>query len=184
MKAIVLAVGMMVMLGGSSVLASTRSDYTKSFPLQTLKTFEFKDQHRISRDPLANNAIWANDLKDAIRKDLAEHGYAETGGRPDFYIAFYVGLQDRYDASVMDYRVPMFHHRGWWGWPGGYDVWPVPYTESTLIIDVIDAKTNQLVWRGYDSDALNSGNPEKTLDSAADHIVSRLAHDTRKHSEA
>ena len=184
MKAIVLAVGMMVMLGGSSVRAATRSDYTKSFPLQTLKTFAFKDQHRISRDPLANNAIWANDLKDAIRKDLAEHGYAETGGRPDFYIAFYVGLQDRYDASVMDYRVPMFHHRGWWGWPGGYDVWPVPYTESTLIIDVIDAKTNQLVWRGYDSDALNSGNPEKTLDSAADHIVSRLAHDTRKHSEA
>jgi len=185
MKAMVLAVGMMVIFGSSSVLASTRSDYTKSFPLQTLKTFEFKDQHRISRDPLANNAIWANDVKDALRKDLAGHGYAEaTAGQPDFYIAFYVGLQDRYDASVMDYRVPVFRHRGWWGWPGGSDVWWIPYTQSTLIIDVIDAKTNQLVWRGYDSDALNSGNSEKTLDSAVDHIVSRLAHDTRKHVEA
>jgi Domain of unknown function (DUF4136) len=66
------------------------------------------------------------------------------------------------------------------GWPGSYDVWSVPYTESTLIIDVIDAKTNQLIWRGYDSDTLNTGKPEKTLDSAVDHIVSRLAHDTGK----
>ena len=184
MKATLLAVGMMVIFGSSSVLASTRSDYTKSFPLQTLKTFEFKDQHRISRDPLANNAIWANDVKDALRKDLAGHGYVEaTTGQPDFYIAFYVGLQDRYDVTMMDYRVPAFHRRGWWGWPGGYDVW-VPYTESTLTIDVIDAKTDQLVWRGYDTDALNSGSPEKTLDSAVDHIVSRLAHDTRKHVDA
>jgi len=185
MKAMVLAVGMMVIFGSSSALAATRSDYAKSFPLQTLKTFEFKDQHRISRDPLADNAIWANDVRDAIRKDLAGRGYGEAiTGHPDFYIAFYIGLQDRYDASVMDYRVPIFPRRGWWGRPGGYDVWAVPYTESTLIIDVIDANTNQLVWRGYDSDALNSGNPEKTLDSAVDHIVSRLAHDTRKHTNA
>jgi hypothetical protein len=61
-----------------SALASTHSDYTKSFPLQTLKTFEFKDQRRISRDPLANNAIWANDVKDAIRSNLAEHGIVEA----------------------------------------------------------------------------------------------------------
>ena len=184
MKTTVLALGMMVIFG-STAFASTRSDFTKSFPLQSLKTFEFKDQRRISRDPLANNEIWANDVKEAIRKNLAGHSYIETTtGRPDFYVAFYVGLRDRYDVSAMGYGVPVFHRRGWWGWPGGYDVWSVPYTESTLIIDVIDAKTNQLVWRGYDTDTLNNGNPEKTLDSAVDHLVSRLAHDTRKHAAA
>lgn len=184
MKTTMLALAMVFIVGSSTAFAATRSDYTKSFPLQTLKTFAFKDQHRISSDRLANNAICANDIKDAIRKDLNNRGYVEApGGRPDFYIAYYVGLQDRYDVTEMDYAVPVFHHRGWWGWPGGYDVW-VPYTESTLIIDVIDARTNQLVWRGYDSDTLNSGNPEKTLDSAVNHIVSRLAHDTGKRSDA
>ena len=74
-----------------------------SFPLQTLKTFAFKDQRRISRDPLADNAIWANDVKDAIRRDLTEHGMVEdTSGSPDFLIAFYVGLRDRYDMSYVD----------------------------------------------------------------------------------
>ena len=99
MKAIVLALGL-VFVVANTALASTHSDFAKSFPLQTLKTFQFKDQRRISRDPLANNAIWANDVTDAIRRDLGEHGMVEvTSGAPDFYVAFYVGLQDRYQPS-------------------------------------------------------------------------------------
>ncbi len=185
MKTTALVLGMTLIAGGSSAFASTHSDFTKSYPLQTLKTFEFKDQNRISRDPLANNQIWANDVKDAIRKDLADRGFVEaTNGHPDFYVAFYVGLKDRYDVNTIGYGLPGFHRRGWWGWPGDYDVWAVPYTESTLIVDVVDAKTNQLVWRGYDTDTLNSGKPEKTLDTAVDHVVSKLAHDMKKSPHA
>lgn len=185
MKATAFVLGMTLIAGSSSAFASTHSDFTKSFPLQSLKTFEFKDQRRISRDPLANNQIWANDVKDAIRRDLTAHGYVEaTNGRPDFYVAFYVGLQDRYDISSVGYGLPMFHRWGWRGWPGGYDVWAVPYTQSTVIVDVIDAKTNQLAWRGYDTGTLNSGKPEKTLDSAVDHVLSRLYHDAKKSAHA
>jgi hypothetical protein len=50
---LVLAVG----VDNGSAYTAAHSDYTKSFPLQALKTFEFKDQRRISRDPLANNDI-------------------------------------------------------------------------------------------------------------------------------
>ncbi|MBO9700952.1 MAG: DUF4136 domain-containing protein [Sporocytophaga sp.] len=32
----------------------------------------------------------------------------------------------------------------------------VQYKEGTLVIDVIDRKTNQLIWRGYSSESLNS----------------------------
>ena len=181
MKATALLVGLTLIVGSSSAFASTHSDFTKTFPLGTLKTYEFKDQRRISRDPLANNQIWANDVRDSIRKDLAEKGFVEAAnGHPDFYVAFYVGLQQRYDLNAINYGMPVFHRRGWWGWPRAYDVWAVPYTQSTLIVDVIDARTNQLVWRGYDTGTLNSGKPEKTLDSAVDHVVSKLAHDARK----
>lgn len=181
MKTTAFVLGITLIAGSSSAFASTHSDFSKAFPLQTLKTFEFKEQRRISRDSLANNQIWANDIRDAIRKDLTEHGYVEaSNGQPDFYVAFHVGLKDRYDVSALDYGLPVLHRRGWWGWPRGYDVWAVPYTESTVIVDVIDARTNQLVWRGYDTGTLNSGKPEKTLDAAVDHVVSRLAHDEKK----
>jgi hypothetical protein len=183
MKTTALVLGMTLIAGTGSAFASTHSDFTESFHLQTLKTFEFKDQRRISRDLLANNDIWANDVKDAIRRDLTEHGYVEAvNGHPDFYVAFYVGLKDRYDVNAIGYGLPVFHRRGWWGWPGGYDAWAVPYTQSSLIVDVIDARTNQLVWRGYDTDTLNDGKPAKTLDAAVDHVVSRLVHDEKKHA--
>jgi len=173
----------MTLIAGTPAFASTNSDFSRSFPLQTLKTFEFKEQHRISRDPLADNEIWANNVKDAIRKDLTDHGFVEaTSERPDFYVAYYVGLRQRYDVDAIGYGLPVFYHRGWWGWPHGYDVWAVPYTQSTLIVDVIDAKTNQLVWRGYDTGTLNESKPEKTLDAAVDHVVSRLTHDEKRHA--
>jgi hypothetical protein len=183
MKRLALVFGLALLVGSGSALASTHSDYTKSFPLQTLKTFAFKDQRRISRDPLANNAIWANDVKDAIRRDLTEHGMVESAsGTPDFFVAFYVGLRDRYDMSYIDYGMPLFHRgfrSAWWGWPAGYDVWAVPYTQSTLIVDVIDAHTNQLVWRGYDVDTLNTNHPDKTLSKAVGDVVSRFSHDAK-----
>jgi len=183
MKRLSLTLGLALLVGSGSALASAHSDYTKSFPLQTLKTFAFKDQRRISRDPLANNAIWANDVKDAIRRDLTEHGMIEaTDGPPDFFVAFYVGLQDRYDMSSIDYGMPFFHRgyrSGWWGWPRGYDVWAVPYTQSTVIVDVIDARTNQLVWRGHDVDTLNADHPDKTLSKAVDNVLSRFYHDAK-----
>src|ERR671925_2431255 len=112
MKTTAFILGMTLSAGSSSAFASTHSDFTKSYPLQTLKTFEFKDQRRISRDPLANNDIWANEVKDAVRKDLTGHGFVEaTDGGPDFYVAFYVGLKDRYDVNEIGYGVPGFHRR-------------------------------------------------------------------------
>ena len=55
----------------------------------------------------------------------------------------------------------------------------MPYTESTLIVDVIDARTNQLVWRGYDSDTLNMKDPDKTLNKAVDSVLARFYHDAK-----
>ena len=174
------ALALGILAWSSSALAA-HSDYTKSYPLQHLKTFAFKQQHRISRDPLADNDIWANDVREAIRGGLMEHGMVEaTNANPDFYVAFYVGLKDRYDVNYIPYGLPVFHRRGWWGWPGGYDAWAVPYTESTVIVDVIDAHTNQLVWRGYDSDTLNTKDPDKTLTKAVDSVLSQFYKDARK----
>jgi hypothetical protein len=99
------------------------------------------------------------------------------------YVAFYVGLRDRYDIDGIDYGLPVLHRglrRGWWGWPRGYDAWAVPYTESTVIVDLIDAHTNQLVWRGYDTDTLNRNDPDKTLTKAVGNLVTRFSHDAKR----
>jgi hypothetical protein len=167
----------------TAAMAETHSDFNRNFNLGSLNTFEFKAQRRVSNDPVANNQIWADQIRDAIRADLTSHGITENaGGTPDFFVAFYVGLKDRYDVRYLDYGFPYFHRgfRGAWGWPRGYDAWAVPYTESTLIVDVIDARTNELVWRGYDKDSINLGKTEKDFGKAVDAVLKKFYKDRRQ----
>jgi Domain of unknown function (DUF4136) len=167
----------------TGAIAATHSDFNKHYNLEALKTFDFKPQRRISRDPIADNHIWGDEIRSAIAENLTEHGLAhESAGEPDFLVAFYVGLRERYDVRYVDYGYPFWGPgwRSWWGWPRGYDAWAVPYTESTLIIDVVDARTNQLVWRGYNRDDINLGKPDKDFVHAVDEVLKKFYGDAKK----
>ena len=183
MKARILMVVAVCAALSATAMAETHSDFNKNFNLSSLKTFEFKAQRRVSGDPVANNSIWADEIHDAIRADLTSHGIEErTGGTPDFFVAYYVGLKDRYDVRYIDYGFPYWHRgfRGGWGWPRGYDAWAIPYTESTLVIDIIDAHTNELVWRGYDKDSINLDKPQKDFGKAVENVLKRFYKESRE----
>jgi hypothetical protein len=49
---------------------------------------------------------------------------------------------------------------------------------------VIDAHTNQLVWRGHDIDTLNTNNPDKTLSKAVDNVLERFYKDSKQNGHA
>ena len=168
----------------TTLFATTQSYYDKGYNFTTLKTFDFKEQRRISRDPIADNRIWGDQIRSAIRAHLQAHGFEfKSTDRADFLLAFYVGLKERYDVRVMDYGFPGFwgpRRFGWrWGWPDGFDVWRIPYTDSTLIIDIIDAQTNQLVWRGFNTDIINLKNPEEDFKDAVDDVLKRFYKDAK-----
>lgn len=185
--AIISAIALTGALSATGAFAETHSDFNKAYDLAALNTFDFKPQMRISRDPLANNAIWGDEIRQAIAANLMSHGLTEhRGDNPDFLVAFYVGLSERYDVRYLGYGVPLYGRgfRSWWGWPSGYDAWAMPYTESTLIVDIIDARTNQLVWRGYNQDDINLGKAEKDFTRAVDAVLKRFYADMKKNTRA
>jgi len=173
-----------VIAGTATLEATTHSFYDKGYNFSTLKTFDFKNQRRISQDPIADNRIWGDRIRAAIQSHLQGHGFElQTADHADFLVAFYVGLRERYDFRVMDYGYPGFwgpRRFGWrWGWPDGFDIWRIPYTDSTLIIDVIDSQTNQLVWRGYNTDIIHVSNPDEDFKDAVDDLLKRFYKDIK-----
>lgn len=60
------------------------------------------------------------------------------------------------------------------------DVWNIPYTESTVTLDLIDPHTNNLIWRGYDAETLDFNKSEKSIARSVDNLVKRLAHDLKE----
>ena len=79
----------------------------------------------------------------AVDETLAAQGYAKREEAPvDFVVNFMLTAQERIDFNT--------YYTGWgyYGWYGGTQVEARQYTEGTLIVDVFDATTKELTWRG------------------------------------
>lgn len=178
----VIAVGLAALCLGTVVKADTKSDYDHKYNLAKVNTWDFfkQNRERTARDQVGYNEIWDRDVHDDIGARLTSDGFvkAAPGQQPDFKVAYYLAA-----------RQGLYAYPGWgWGWrPWGFwgyggwgPGWAVPFTRSTLVVDIVDTRTNQLVWRGYDSRTIDFNKSEKTIGQSVDKLVSRFAHDVKE----
>jgi hypothetical protein len=167
--------------------ASVKSDYRKDFDFRQLHTFAFKTE-RASNDPLATNTIEAERIKNALTTQLSANGFAQSVDNPDFIVAFYSRTKQRTEVESSPfgfgpgfgwgYGVPF---RDRWRWGYGPDIWTTTYTEGCVMADIIDVKTQELVWRGVVEDTVNGiGQTDKQANNAARDLIKRFLSDTRK----
>lgn len=168
----------------ATVGAETKSDYDKEYDFAKLKTFDFKEQAQpVVMDAHGPNNLWNRRIREELGKDLAADGFQATqAGHPDFLVAYSMGAKQRADVRYVGYGFPGWgrHRWAWGGWGPEFDVWRIPYTRSTLVVDIIDARTNMLVWRGYDTDQVDLGKADKTIGKAVDSLVKRFVKETRE----
>ena len=167
--------------------ASTKSDYEKDFDFRQLRTFTFKTD-RASNDRLATNTIEAERIQNALAAKLQAAGYTESNDNPDFIVAFYSRVREKTQVDSTrfgygpgfgwGYGIPL---RARWRWGFGPDIWTTTYTQGSVMADIIDARTHELVWRGVVRDTVNGiGQSEKQANDAAKDLVQRFVKDTRK----
>jgi hypothetical protein len=94
-------------------------------------------------DPrLDNNAMFNDYLQGAIEKHLAVKGFVRmVTGEPDLLVHYHANVSQRVEVS-----------RNYEGNATGYDAYEPRVTElelGTIVVDLIDAKTDRLVWRGW-----------------------------------
>jgi hypothetical protein len=101
-----------------------------------------------ANDPMLANSTANQALRRALRLGFESGGYVVNDSAPDFVVAFYASAAQRLDVMCWDYGYP-WRPQWWRGW-GDH---PSPhlatqYNEGTVIVDVIDAKRRELLWRG------------------------------------
>ncbi len=132
--------------GCSSIKVQTNYDDTVDFA--PYKTFAFHEESIQVEGTLASRVAVVRAIKDEIENELTSDGYQESKDSPDFLVAFH--------ASVID-PVSVNYN------PGRYSAWGSgasmiqTVSEGTLIVDIIDAGSNELVWRGTASGAVERG---------------------------
>nr|WP_245144455.1 DUF4136 domain-containing protein [Chryseobacterium daecheongense] len=121
-----------------------RSDYAETANFNSYKTYKLRI------DDLKLNDIDKDRVLNELSRQLQSKGLA-SGENPDLIINVKANHKKVTDITT---NSPY----GMWGWGGpfGWGVgvnrtWSSNYNEGALIVDLIDARTNKLVWQGIGS---------------------------------
>jgi hypothetical protein len=150
-----------LMIGCSSM--SFNHDWDRDAGFQNYSTYAWMSQPTATTSTSAQRARTQNTLLEkrihnSVDQVLREKGLTMTSDNPDLLLVYHTGLQDKVNVTDWGYR----YSYDYWGW-GGRDIDVYQYTEGTLIIDMIDANTKELVWRGSATGTVDPGaSPEKT----------------------
>jgi hypothetical protein len=173
---------------------SVKSDYEKTYDFNRLHTFAFKTD-RASNDPLNTNTIEAGRIQYALAAQLESNGFTQSSENPDFIVAFYARTKQKTQVQSAGFGPGLggFGYGrgfGWgygipgggrWRWGYGPDIWTTNYTQGCIMADIIDPKTNELVWRGVVKDTVNGiGQSEKQSNQAAKDLVKNFLKDAKK----
>jgi hypothetical protein len=100
------------------------------------------------------NSITNQKLREDVRQALEARGYRPADGeRADLDVAVYAAANQALDIRTYNYGYT------WRGWPREYTS-VTPYEKGTVIVDLVDPGSRQLLWRGQGV-AQVSNNPNK-----------------------
>ena len=163
-----------IMLGLMAVSAaaqSVQSDFDRSFRFSDLKTFSFAVQNRAATDPLASDTLNDGRIRSGLESQLTASGFRVEKEKSDFVIAYYVTTKNKLNVQDFGYGPPR--------WFGSRDIRVNQYSDGTLMVDFIDVKTNQVIWRGRASGTLEMKGVEKKISKSVEKLVKQFVKDTQ-----
>jgi hypothetical protein len=136
-------------------------DFDKTAGFTDFKTYGTKDGTKVGQQ-LIDDRIVA-----AIDEQLASKGFKKVDANPDVWVIYHVAFDKEKDISTYSSGYAGGYGPYGYGWGGG---WGTGTTTTqvrdiligTLVIDMADAKKNQLAWRGMGTKQVDpTAKPEK-----------------------
>jgi hypothetical protein len=124
-------------------------DYNHSTKFTAIKTYSWSTVHTA-------NSIWDTRVKEAIDKQLAAKGLVEVpaGGNVALVAVEKVSIHQQFDTAYNGFGGRR------WGGMGESTMSVDNYKVGTLVVNVLDGHSMQLIWKGTSESDL-TGNPEK-----------------------
>jgi len=164
-------IGMMFLFAGKSLAQQVKTDYDRSTNFGQYKTYSWAQVK-------TKDALDVDRIKAAVNATLAAKGWTQVDSGGDVSI---VAIEITQNQQTLNTFYDGFG--GGWGWRrfggGGFGeatTTTETYKVGTLIVDLFDAKTKQLIWRGTSSDTLsnNSDKNIKNLDKGVDKMFKKF----------
>jgi hypothetical protein len=145
------SIAMLLVLTAASFAQQVKTDYDHSANFGQYKTYSWEQVK--TQDPLMVNRI-----KDAVNRALTAKGWTQVASGGDVSV---MAMEITKNQQTLNTFYDGFG--GGWRWGGGFGnatTTTDTYQVGTLVVDLFDTKTKNLIWRGSSSDTL-SNNAEK-----------------------
>ncbi len=142
------------------------TDFDSEADFTHYKTFKIlkskKDRNKFGA---VDNQLNRIRIRRAVLSALQEKGYRQIErGKADFLVATYISMRKKIDVTTYGYHG--------WRYPGPRYREVRHYKEGAIIVDIINGRQKQLVWRGIAEDVLRyEDNPEEDVKQAVEALM-------------
>jgi hypothetical protein len=136
-------------------------DYDKAADFSSFKTYALKEGTMVGQKLIDDR------IMEAIDTQLAAKGLKKVEANPDVYVVYHVAFDKQKDISTYSSGYGGGYGAYGWGWGGGWaggtsTTQVRDIVVGTMVIDMADAKKNQVAWRGMATREVNTqASPEK-----------------------
>lgn len=121
------------------------ADYAPTVDFDRYSTFSFDepDDRPVGDPRLENNPFFEDRLHAAIAAELADADIREGASGPALIVHHHATVRNRVDVYEADVRA------GYTTPDYGEGTQVVQYEEGTILVDIADAETRDVIWRGW-----------------------------------
>lgn len=118
---------------------------------------------------LSHNTLLDRRIRAAVDAALAARGLHADAAGPDVRVLYHTGIEEKMDITDWGY----VYSGEYWGW-AGRDIDVQNFTDGTLVVDLVDAETKQLVWRGVATGEVHPDRSPAERDRAMQELVAKM----------
>jgi hypothetical protein len=148
----------LLLLGGCAVRYEVKTDHDPAADFTAYRSYSLPPRERADTPNEFDNSLVLKRIEGMVVRHLEARGLTRAEvGASDLTVRFWLTAEKRTDISTVPSSpfygpwaapYPYPYDYGRWG-PMYNDVIVRNYVEGTLVLDLVDAKRNELVWRAY-----------------------------------
>ena len=170
---ILASVGFTLLFAAASFAQHVKTDYSRGADFSQYKTYSWEKVQ--TQDPL-----WVDRIKEAVNAALTAKGLTPVESGADIAI---LAMEMTQNHRTLNTYYDGFG--GGWRWGGGLGNATTTvdnYKTGTLVVDMFDAKTKKIIWRGSSSDTLSDKSDKniKNLDKGVQKMFDHFPPEVKK----
>ncbi|RIV19312.1 DUF4136 domain-containing protein [Fibrisoma montanum] len=151
---------------------TVKYDYDPKVNVRQFSTYRIEADRQRNADPIVGGNLNQRRIAEALDQSLKARGYKPVEqGEADLVVRFFADSKDRQQIQSNN----AFGPYSWW-YGGGWNnnVYSRQYEENRVVVNVVDARTNDIVWQGWATGQLNSRKRERDRDQAFRETVTSI----------